>query len=427
MARRHWLDPLARRLLIASGQIKPPAAGAGGASSAMAGSGAAEAGGAAASASAAAAEVLHNDAVERDLLALRLAQNPALALRNATEVRHAAALGWSLDVNRATAADWGRLPGCGREQVDLLLRLQKGGVQLSGPEDLRAVLELDAALLASWLPLLRFRWYGEPPAPAGPVPVAVNRASARDLGVLPELTAERCARLLRERARGSFRDLADLRDRLGLPPAVVEQWIARVSFEPGRPGPDLPLGAPSVANPGGGPASPPGPAAPSPAAPEPPAPGPFAPGSTTSGPTTPGPSAPGPFAPRPTTPGPPAPGPTTLGPSAPGPFAPGSTTSGPTTPGPFAPRPTTLGPTTPGPFAPRPTTPGPPAPGPSAPGSSTPGPPAPGPSGPGSSTPGPSAPGSSAPGPTTARPPAAKGGAGPSLPPGRRDASRRLR
>jgi DNA uptake protein ComE-like DNA-binding protein len=250
MARRHWLDPLARRLLIASGQIKPPASGADGSGSGMAGSGGASA------AEPLHNEALHNDSVERDLLALRLAQNPALALRNATEVRHAAALGWSLDVNRATAADWGRLPGCGREQVDLLLRLQKGGVQLSGPEDLRAVLELDAALLASWLPLLSFRWYGEPPAPAGPVPVAVNLASARDLAALPELTAERCARLLRERARGSFRDLADLRDRLGLPPAVVERWIARVSFEPGRPGPDLPLSPPPA---------PPGPAAPGPA------------------------------------------------------------------------------------------------------------------------------------------------------------------
>lgn len=283
MARRHWLDPLARRLLIASGQIKPPASGADGTGSGVAGSagGVASGGaaGAAGSGGASAAEALHNealhnDSVERDLLALRLAQNPALALRTATEVRHAAALGWSLDVNRATAADWGRLPGCGREQVDLLLRLQKGGVQLSGPEDLRAVLELDAALLASWLPLLSFRWYGEPPAPAGPVPVAVNLASARDLAALPELTAERCARLLRERARGSFRDLADLRDRLGLPPAVVERWIARVSFEPGRPGPDLPLSpqpappgpapsgpapsGPSVAKGGAGPSLPPG-------------------------------------------------------------------------------------------------------------------------------------------------------------------------
>jgi len=276
MARRHWLDPLARRLLIASGQIKPPASRADGQAAVVLE-------GTAASGAPSPAEALHNDAVDRDLLALRLTQNPALYLRDASEVRHAAALGWSLDVNQATAADWRRLPGCSSEQVDLLLRLQKGGVQLSGPEDLRAVLQLDAALLASWLPLLRFRWYGEPPAPTGPSPVAVNQAIARDLANLPELTAERCARLVRERARGPFRDLADLRDRLGLPPAVAEQWIGRVSFEPGRPGPDLPLGAPAAADPGGGPAAPPGPAAPW--ATEPPAPGPAAPGATASGPS----------------------------------------------------------------------------------------------------------------------------------------------
>ena len=273
MARSHWLDPLARRLLIATGQIRPPAVPAavnGAAGNADGAAGAAgAAGGEASNAGAPPAEALHSDAVERDLLALRLAQNPAAPLRNASEVRHAAALGWSLDVNRATAADWRRLPGCGSEQVDLLLRLQKGGVQLSGPEDLQAVLQLDGAILASWLPLLRFRWYGEPPPPAGPVPVAVNQASARDLAALPELTPERCARLLRERARGPYRDLADLRDRLGLPPTVAEQWIGRVSFEPGRPGPDLPLGSPAAAAPGGGPAAPLGPAAAGPVGPGP--------------------------------------------------------------------------------------------------------------------------------------------------------------
>jgi len=277
MARRHWLDPLARRLLIASGQIKPPVApgsGAGAAGPTEDGSGAACP---AVPAGHTSAEALHKEAVDRDLLALRLAQNPALPLRDAAEVRHAAALGWSLDVNRATAVDWGRLPGCGSEQVDLLLRLQKGGVQLSGPEDLRALLQLDAAILASWLPLLRFRWYGEPPPPAGPLPVAVNQASSRELAALPNLTAERCARLLRERARGAFRDLADLRDRLGLPPAVAEQWIGRVSFAPGRPGPDLPLGPPAPAAPEGEPAAPPGATTAGPSPPAAPAAGPSAP------------------------------------------------------------------------------------------------------------------------------------------------------
>jgi DNA uptake protein ComE-like DNA-binding protein len=224
MARRSWLDPLARRLLIASGQIQPPSKPLPPPPPAGSEPDAAD----------------RAEQVERDLLALRLAQNPGLPLRDAAEVRRAAALGWWLDVNRATAADWRRLPGCGPEQVDLLVRLQRGGVQLSGPEDLRQLLQLDGDTLRGWLPLLRFHWYGAPPEPPRPRPVAVNQASAADLERLPELSADRCARLLRERARRPFRDLADLRDRLGLPPAVAEQWIGRVSFSPGPAGPRLP-------------------------------------------------------------------------------------------------------------------------------------------------------------------------------------------
>jgi len=290
MARRHWLDPLARRLLIASGQITPPAAPADGAGGGQVDGTAAGVGSRpAVLPTPGVAE--HEDAVERELLALRLAQNPTAPLRNASEVRHAVALGWSLDVNRATAADWRRLPGCSHEQVDLLLRLQRGGVQLSGPEDLGAVLQLDGATLACWLPLLRFRWYGEPP-PLMPGPVAVNQASARELAVLPELSPERSARLLRERARSAFRDLADLRDRLGLPPAVAEQWIGRVAFAPGRPGPDLLLGSMAAPDPAGGAAVPGQPPGPGPAGM-----GPFLDsGSVAPGPLTPGasPSDPGP-------------------------------------------------------------------------------------------------------------------------------------
>jgi DNA uptake protein ComE-like DNA-binding protein len=188
----------------------------------------------------------HAEAVEKDLLALRLAQDPALPLRDADEVRRAAALGWRLDVNRATAADWRRLPGCRPEQVDLLLRLQRGGVQLSGPEDLGELLQLDSATLQCWLPLLSFSWYGTPAGAPASAPVPVNQASAAELGQLPELTADRCARLLRERSRSPFRDLADLRDRLSLPPAIAERWIGRVSFAPGPAGPSLPRSGPSL-------------------------------------------------------------------------------------------------------------------------------------------------------------------------------------
>jgi DNA uptake protein ComE-like DNA-binding protein len=224
MARRPWLDPLARRLLIATGQLD----GAGAGRPAMAGAAATEP-----------TAAKSDEALEQELLALRLGQDPTLRLRDATEVRRAAALGWRLDVNRATAADWLRLPGCRAEQADLLLRLQAGGVQLSGPDDLQQLLGLDDQLLATWLPLLSFQWYGEPAA-AAPAPLAVNRASAAELKRRLGLSPERCRRLLAERNRAPFRDLADLQQRLQLPAAQVERWIGQVRFDAAPVSPELP-------------------------------------------------------------------------------------------------------------------------------------------------------------------------------------------
>jgi hypothetical protein len=229
MARRHWLDPLARRLLIASGQLpaaapqfrhgprdapqRPPAT---------------------------AQPDQHREQIERELLALKLRQDPHRRLATAEEVRHAAALGWRLDVNRASAGDWNRLPGIQSEQVDLLLRLQAGGVQLSGPDDLQRLLDLPAGQVQSWLPVLLFRWYAEPAAPlSAPVRLDLNRAAPPQLEQLG-LSPDRLQRLLRERARRPFRDLADLQARLQFPPDLVEGWIGKVSFSEGRAGPMLP-------------------------------------------------------------------------------------------------------------------------------------------------------------------------------------------
>ncbi|MCP9881375.1 hypothetical protein KBY65_02620 [Cyanobium sp. Alchichica 3B3-8F6] len=224
MAQRHWLDPLARQLLRATGQI--PAARRSPQPERPA--------------PADQPDSSDREQVERDMLALKLQQNPALKLEDAGAVRRAAALGWRLDVNRATPADWLRLPGIEAAQVDLLLRLQAGGVQLSGIEDLQRLLELPAAVVESWGPLLEFRWYGEPALPVQPFsPLDLNRATATQLEELG-LDPERLRRLLRERGRGPFRDLADLQQRLQLPAALVEAWIGKVRFQPGPAGPVLP-------------------------------------------------------------------------------------------------------------------------------------------------------------------------------------------
>jgi DNA uptake protein ComE-like DNA-binding protein len=228
MARGHWLDPFARSLLEATGQLprrpKP------------------------APAQAPANDPLDDatdQRVERDLLELKLRHNPERRLSDSSEVVHAAALGWRLDVNRASAADWLRLPGISPAQVDLLLRLQQGGVQLSGPEDLERLLELPRGQVEAWEPLLLFRWYGDgAPPQSRSLQVDLNHASAQALErQLPQLDPQRRARLLRERQRAPFNDLADLQLRLQLPPALVEDLIGKVRFGLGPAGPQLPRSA----------------------------------------------------------------------------------------------------------------------------------------------------------------------------------------
>lgn len=233
MARGHWLDPLARSLLEATGQL-PRRARPKPAVPDVAVPDLPEPG-----------EQEHSSAVERDLLELKLRQNPARRLSDVAEVQHAADLGWRLDVNRASAADWLRLPGITPSQVDLLLRLQQGGVQLSGPEDLERLLELPRGQVAIWEPLLLFRWYGDgAPHAAGSSRIDLNHASAAALEhQLPQLDAARRTRLLRERQRAPFSDLADLQQRLQLPPALVEELIGRVRFGQGPAGPQLPRSA----------------------------------------------------------------------------------------------------------------------------------------------------------------------------------------
>jgi DNA uptake protein ComE-like DNA-binding protein len=229
MARGHWLDPLARSLLEATGQLprrpKPTTA-----TEATGGEPKQE-------------EL--SSAIEQDLLELKLRQDPNRRLNDPLEVQRAAALGWRLDVNRATAADWLRLPGITPSQVDLLLRLQQGGVQLSGPDDLQRLLELPRHQVETWEPLLLFRWYGDGAAQQpSRNQLDLNHASATSLErLLPQLDAPRRARLLRERQRAPFSDLADLQLRLQLPPALVEDLIGKVRFGRGPAGPQLPRSA----------------------------------------------------------------------------------------------------------------------------------------------------------------------------------------
>ena len=191
MPRSHWLDPLARKVLQATGQLPPQP-------------------------KQSRAQPSH----ER----MKLEPQPPA---------------WTLDVNRATPDQWRQLPGCTDDMADLLVRLQRGGVQFTAAEELFRLLELPPDLSVLWHPHLIFHWYGDAPPQLQTPALDLNTAAPIELQVL-QWPDERLQRLLQARRREGFRDLADLQERLSLPPATVEALIGRVCFGDRRPGPSLP-------------------------------------------------------------------------------------------------------------------------------------------------------------------------------------------
>ena len=196
MARQHWLDPLARKLLQATGDLPP------------------------------------DPAPTKQKPRAVPGADPSSAA-SATET-------WSLDVNRATPEQWQKLPGCSDAMVDVLMRLQRGGVQFSQLEDLALLLNLPDDLVQRWTPHLIFRWHGDAPVlPKQPL-LDLNAAAPTLLEQTLNWPKPRLHRLIQERRLKPFEHLADLQERVCLPPDAVEQLIGRVCFGARPSGPSLP-------------------------------------------------------------------------------------------------------------------------------------------------------------------------------------------
>ena len=172
MARRHWLDPLARKVLQAMGELPP-------------------------------------DPAPR----VQEARSPSLE-PEAASAGSPSVDSLCIDVNRASAEQWRQLPGCSDAMVDLLLRLQRGGVQFSQLEDLAQLLDLSEDLRNLWQPHLIFRWHGDAPPLPQPKPLDLNGASRAVLAGQLQWPNDRLERLMAERRRHPFQNLADLQERL---------------------------------------------------------------------------------------------------------------------------------------------------------------------------------------------------------------------
>ncbi len=204
MAQRHWLDPIARQLLRATGQLPLQKR-----------------------------YIDHTQGksseIDHQLNALK-----QKASKNKLDIST------KVDVNRATASDWRQLPGCTDDMVELLLRLQQGGVQLSNCEDLFQLLELPRNLAKQWTPCLIFRWYGDsPPLERSPL-IDINYTDINTLKRKLNWSHKRLNNLMKERQKRPFKNLADLQERLILPPVVIENLIGVVRFGQKSVGPLLP-------------------------------------------------------------------------------------------------------------------------------------------------------------------------------------------
>lgn len=157
--------------------------------------------------------------MELELLSLKLHQNPWLPLPDGASIQRAARLGVQLDVNRAPASQWRRLPGMRWQWIDQLLQLQRRGTHVHNLAELEQRLGVSSTLLKLWQPVLVFRTRGD--RPALPPLVDVNGASGQQLSGLSGLDSFQVASLLRERQRRPFASTADLQDRLRLPDSVM--------------------------------------------------------------------------------------------------------------------------------------------------------------------------------------------------------------
>ncbi len=195
MARGHWLDPLARQILRATEQLANPRR------------------------ILFQKQVPKSHEIEKELHALKQKQKTTPLINR-----------WTVDVNRAKPEEWRKLTGCSDDMVDLLIRLQKGGVQLSGMDDLVQLLELPKEIADKWSPHLIFRWYGTAPELESNASVNLNSASLSILKKTLKWPEWRLERLTQERKKRGFDNLADFQERMILPASVIESLIGKVHF-----------------------------------------------------------------------------------------------------------------------------------------------------------------------------------------------------
>lgn len=157
----------------------------------------------------------------------RIKHDPYYRLQSISEVCLAVELGVRIDVNRASVDDWLRLPGVSIHQARSIAALTQSGVQLLCLEDVAAALGCPVSRLEAIAPILQFYYYDSIEAQT----VNANTAAIEALTQIPAVDLYLARAIVEGRRSGKYRNLADLQQRLSLPPQLTTELLHYLRFE----------------------------------------------------------------------------------------------------------------------------------------------------------------------------------------------------
>lgn len=161
---------------------------------------------------------------------VQMLQDPYYRFQSIAEVQEAAALGVTIDANRATVDDWLRLPGLSIHQAKLLHGLIQAGVQFHCLEDLAAALSVPVAHLKPLALILRFYYY-DPDGVETIQTLNANQATIAQLTKIPGVDLFLARAMVEQRsAHGPYRNLVDLQRRLNLPATLTAELMHYLHF-----------------------------------------------------------------------------------------------------------------------------------------------------------------------------------------------------
>ncbi len=163
-------------------------------------------------------------------LKTRIQNDPYYRFQSLDEIRIAASVGVSIDVNQATVDDWLRLPGLSIHQARILTQLSQSGVQFVCVEDIAAALGLSIQRLKPLEPILKFCYY-DSDSIYQIKRVNLNVASAEELMQIAIVKPVLARAIVRNRQlNGNFKNLIDLQQRLSISAQTVAQLMHHVCF-----------------------------------------------------------------------------------------------------------------------------------------------------------------------------------------------------